>query len=91
MRVKFFASSLIFAASRAIDLVSDYDPLIFTQAQVDASAEWTADGKHPKTYQRPDDNCCVIYHGKDFTKPADQPVCWPRGFGKKGVEKDFQK
>ena len=64
MRLNLFASCVILAASRAIEIVTHYDALNY--AQVDASAEWRADGQHDKTYRRPDDNCCIIYYANDF-------------------------
>ena len=42
-------------------------------------------------YKRPEDHCCVVYHGENYTDPDKHTVCWPRGGAKKGFEKKFDK
>ena len=74
MRMNLFASSLILAFTSAIDLAVDEGA--YSLAQVEASAEWSADGRHPVKYRRPDDHCCQIYYGPKFTAPKDGQVCW---------------
>ena len=56
MRLNLFASCLVLAFSSAIEPMIDEDAYIL--AQVEASAEWTADGRHPVKYRRPADHCC---------------------------------
>ena len=74
MRLNLFASSLILASSLAIVPKIDEDAYIL--AQVEASAEWRADGRHTVKYRRPADHCCQVYKGEKFTKPLDEQFCW---------------
>ena len=78
MRLNLYASSLILASATAMDLATsdDYAPITNTLAQVDAEAEWPANGFVASTYKRPADNCCVVYMGVDWTKVVDEPLCW---------------
>ena len=32
-------------------------------------------------YHRPDDNCCVVYHGDKFTEKNKDPICWDLAAG----------
>ena len=77
MRLNLYSSSLILASTAAMELAtnSDYDPLN-TLAQVDADAEWSSNGFEPTDYRKPEDNCCVVYMGKEWTEPVDEPLCW---------------
>ena len=86
MRFNLFASSLIIALSAAVYIDADNkmseldidDTLMMTQ--VDSTAEWVASGKKKSEYLRPEDNCCYIYMGLDFTEPAaGGPLCWDKG------------
>ena len=84
MQLKLFASSLILASSSAIELATeddDYNPFGML-AQVETSAEWKSNGFEPSLYKRPEDNCCQVYLGKDFSDPVDEPLCWTKN--KKG-------
>ena len=90
MRLNLFASCIILAASRAVEIVNNLDALN-NYTQVDASAEWTADGVHQKKYIRPEDNCCIIYYKSDFRDPEPEPLCWPKGGDMKGKEKKYAK
>ena len=33
-------------------------------------------------YVRPDDNCCIVYHGDKFSKRRTDPICWDLASGK---------
>ena len=90
MRLNLFASCIILAASRAIEIVNDFDALN-NYAQVDASAEWRADGVVEKKYTRPEDNCCIVYYANEFKDPEPEPLCWPKGGDMKGKEKKYAK
>ena len=41
-----------------------------------------ADGGVKSQYVRPDDNCCIVYHGDRFSKRRTDPICWDLASGK---------
>lgn len=51
----------------------------FFLSQVDA--EWASNGYRASNYKRPDDNCCILYLGKGWTEPDEEPVCWDKSPG----------
>ena len=84
MRFNLFANSLILASISAIELASDdYNPFSML-AQVETGTEWAANGFEPSSYKRPEDNCCQVYLGKDFTDPVAEPLCWKQSTDKPG-------
>ena len=78
MRFNLYSSSLVLASTAAMELAtkSDYYDPLNTLAQVDADAEWSSNGFEPSGYRRPEDNCCVVYMGKEWTEPVSEPLCW---------------
>ena len=41
-------------------------------------------------YHRPEDNCCVLYHGDQFTEENKDPVCWDLESGKPVYDKEVK-
>ena len=99
MRFNFFTSSLIVALSAAISMeAADLDDNELVAAQVDASVEWTSDGRHKSKYKRPQDHCCWLYVDGNKNaggfKTAYKELCWnktPSEGGSSGVEHNADK
>ena len=75
MRTDFFVSSLLCALACSISLEAEH------------VLPMTNEGTLSSTSLQPDDNCCYLFNGENFTKPSEQ-ICWDKSTGA-AIEKKF--
>jgi len=86
MRMNLFASSLLAATSTAMYISQDMAltnlDSSMSLAQTSTTEGWKINGTIDSKYVRPDDDCCIVFTGLNFTKPLDKPVCGTKKEGR---------